>query len=206
MNQVRSSLRTSDEFIRSLVSLLQFHFGLEPAERSFQDTQGDAYRWSSDEVASSIWISDQYPEAQRKGELRPGIIARRSAVTWNNATLGGNFFQGTMIGPESVHLAPVSAQIELQCLSEAGMEAEALAGEVMQLLLIFEEQLRDKSNMHAIQSVRIGAEQVLEIKGNKTEWMMVPCQIDAVLVGTYTTTDKVTDPVRAVDVVYDFDA
>ena len=111
-----------------------------------------------------------------------------------------------MIGPESVHLAPVSAQIELQCLSEAGMEAEALAGEVMQLLLIFEEQLRDKSNMHAIQSVRIGAEQVLEIKGNKTEWMMVPCQIDAVLVGTYTTTDKVTDPVRAVDVVYDFDA
>ncbi len=86
------------------------------------------------------------------------------------------------------------------------MEAEAIAGEVMQLLLIFEEQLRDDSNMQALQSVRIGSEQVLEIKGNKTEWMMVPCQVDAVLVGTYTTTDKVIDPVRAIDVAYDFDA
>ena len=206
MNQVRSSLRTSDEFIRSIVSLLQFHYGLEPAGRSFQDTQGDAYRWSSDEVASSIWISDQYPEAQRKGELRPGIIARRSAVTWSNTTIGGNFFQGTMTGPTTVFQAPISAQIELQCLSEAGMEAEAIAGEVMQLLLIFEEQLRDDSNMQALQSVRIGSEQVLEIKGNKTEWMMVPCQVDAVLVGTYTTTDKVIDPVRAIDDAYDFDA
>ena len=89
MNQVRSSLRTSDEFIRSLVSLLQFHFGLEPAERSFQDTQGDAYRWSSDEVASSIWISDQYPEAQRKGGAAPRD---------HRATLGGHLEQRNLGG------------------------------------------------------------------------------------------------------------
>ena len=191
----------ADHVIGTFLSLVQGHFLGEPDDRCVRGV-GDNYRFNTDRSQATIWIGDQFPETPDRGEQRPAIVGRRGTLQWRFGSLYAGLRSLDIPTGAIEYSNLVSAGIVLQCASSEGVEAERLATELLQLVLMMESQIVRRSKIQQVWSAEVGEEQPIEIKGAEIEWSMVPLSVAVMVQGEFGVEPVDPDILRGNDPTY----
>ena len=130
-------------------------------------------------TGEDIPVSDKYPDTDDLGEQRPRVIVYRGNLKRHEMGLRGDRADALGGAPgNEAYLSLVTASVVVNCLSRAGLEAERIAMEIAQQIFVYDQDIAKKSSaIHHIGGVEVGAEEKLEVNGEKTEWASVSVTI-----------------------------
>ncbi len=146
--------------------------------------------WNPDSLEeSNIWIMDSYAhDIESLLEKKPMIVFQRGPMYVAQGFLSDNLLrQESMVDPKwaargktynntkDYRTFMMSGQIDWQCISRQGMEADMIASVVSTLHSVHKQVLKQKG-LHELKSVQIGQETL--ISGDvETEMVMVPVTV-----------------------------
>ena len=127
---------------------------------------------------SSMIVTDQYPDTDDKGEKRPRIVVRRMRLSKqrDTAIARDRMSLDLKTGIEE-RLSLSDFGISIECLSRDGLKSERMALGIFNQLDLEELQICRELPVHSIDTMSVEDEQMLEIKGVRTEWVNVPIRL-----------------------------
>lgn len=153
---------------------------------SFQKPENLLYWVPKEPEKSNVWIVDSYAhDLETMTEKKPVITFRRGPLYVAQNTLYDNMLRiearednrhpGFINNDVEYKTFLFSGQIDWQCISRQGIEAENMASTVAMLHQVHKQVLRQKG-LHEIKTIQIGEENL--ITGDvETEMIMVPVTV-----------------------------
>ena len=123
----------------------------------FEDMQPGSYKWSPDENASEIMITDQSPIAREAVEKVPHIVVMRGPVVQGNITLN-NFSGYDYTSGRKSFTDLISATMTFNCLSRVGREAQRLASTTRMMVQRLKLDLQRGGKIFHVGPISMGAE------------------------------------------------
>jgi hypothetical protein len=155
---------------RTTIEFLQILFGTRAV---------GSYHYDADDTKTEIQIGDQHTVDLEAVHVRPGIVAVRGPLTWQNIGLGGNAFekQNRTTGDTTFNDL-LTGSVAFSCISREGIEAEQLAHLVFNSFKFFRPVLQ-KYGFLSIKSLNIGGESLVVQDGDNDDLYLVPVYVTA---------------------------
>lgn len=150
----------------------------------------------------TILVTDQYPDDPEASEKRPRVVVQRGTILSQDTSLHDDML--TIDIPQGVEESLVlsNAALTLLCMSQVGLEAEAIGFDLKGAIYSGKREICARTNIHTINSVSVGPERAWEIKGRVTKWMSVPVAVQMNVSLHLTYKDVNAQPVQEFDPQY----
>lgn len=135
--------------------------------------------YNESEEETEIKIADQYAFQLEASDKKPGIIAVRGSLGWQNLGMNRGMQELDMRTQETKNTDLIAGSVGFSCISRVGLEAEQIASDVFNLFKFFRPTLT-KFGFFNIRSMNVGPEQLVEAPGEAKLFLvsvLMQCQV-----------------------------
>ena len=164
---------------RVLAHMLQSYFQ--------QQAEINNLRWDPIIEKTEIFIAEEYPSDTEGRDLRPAIIIERGPFKRSAVGLGDDRVSLDLRMDIEKKTWIVSGQISFHCISRFGLESEAIAWAVHDLIMFYKRDLSARARLHHVGDSIIGKESPYKPQEPEWDgWFDVPVTIEFFLERTLT--------------------
>lgn len=148
--------------------------------QSYFKEQADVHnlKWDSDIEKTDIFIAEKYPSDTEGRDLRPAIIIERGPFKRSAVALGDDRQALNLQTDERNNIWIMAGQVAFHCVSRYGLQAEAIAWAVHDLIMLYSRSLARRAGLHHIGDSIIGQESPYQPNKNADNWADVPVNIE----------------------------
>lgn len=137
--------------------------------------QPNIFQYSDDERISRIMIADSNTENIQSINDKPAILVNRGPITAQTMSMGDRTTETFLGGIEHRELL-LHSNIEVQCYSREGLEAETLAVVVFKIIRYLNQDIQKNYSIFDIEARAVGSEQPI-IRESTSNLVMVPVSV-----------------------------
>ena len=162
---------------RVLAHMLQQYFA--------KQTGVNELRWVDDLNETGIFIADAYPADTDAKDLRPAIIIERSAFQKQSLGLRNDITHEDLAKDEVTYAWNMHGTIKLNCVSRYGLESEAIAWVVHDLIALYQGRISRRVPLNHVGRSVIGQETEYvgspRLRADENYWSNVPVTFEVYL-------------------------